>query len=217
MDQAPNQDQPQPAPAPEAQPTVDQSTATAVATGGFSAPATTPISAPVAVVNPGKTLGIVGIVLSFIALAPVGLVLSIVSLVKSSKVGASKTLGIVGVVLNALAILSALMLIPLLFATLAGVQERAKDSSAVSYANEVIDKVENYGYENNAFPSNAADLTGDTAGLSNMDYSVIDGQPTVYSEVGYELCSETKAAVYYYVTSEKSVKSVASDGSDTGC
>ncbi|NCU38332.1 hypothetical protein EOL96_04730 [Candidatus Saccharibacteria bacterium] len=63
---------------------------------------TQPYTAPP--VDNGHTLGIVGLILGVFGIWFVGLPLSIVSIKKAGKVGASKTLGIVGVVLNILAI-----------------------------------------------------------------------------------------------------------------
>ena len=172
-------------------------------------------AAPVA--NPGKVLGIIGIVLGVIGLAPIGLILSIVSLVKSSKAHASKVLGIVGVVLNTLASLALLILIPLTLVTYVGVQERAKNSSGIVYAKDVIRKAEVYNVTTGAYPTSIADFaTVDIAKLTSPDYTVIATTPTSYSEVKYELCPDGRAAVSYYVTSEKAVKTLASDGSD-GC
>lgn len=59
-------------------------------------------SAPAAV--PGKTLGIVGLILAFLA-APLGLILSIVAKVQSKGAGAKNTPATVGIVLSILFIL----------------------------------------------------------------------------------------------------------------
>jgi hypothetical protein len=52
------------------------------------------------VVNPGQTLGIVGLVLAFIA-TPVGLVLSIIGLQKSKKAGMKNGTALAGIVISA--------------------------------------------------------------------------------------------------------------------
>ncbi|QQS21729.1 hypothetical protein IPM09_04395 [Candidatus Saccharibacteria bacterium] len=219
MDQTPNQDQPQPI-EPQAQPEAQsQPVPTPVGAPEFTpAPAPATPTPMVQAENPGKTLGIVGIVLALIGLAPIGLILSIVSLLKSSKAHASKTLGLIGVILNALAVLLMLLLIPVIIVATVGVQDRTKDASALNYANDVVRKAEVYGVENNAYPSSIADFNSNSLSkLTSKEYTVVDGQPTKYNEVGYELCSEDKAVIYYYVTTENTVKAVASDGSGTGC
>ncbi len=51
--------------------------------------------------NPGRTLGIVGLILA-IVVAPVGLILSIVALVKSKKAGMGNGLAVAGIIVGAL-------------------------------------------------------------------------------------------------------------------
>jgi len=52
-------------------------------------------------VNPGQTLGVVGLVLDFIVL-PVGLILSIVALSKSKKAGMTNGVAVAGIVVGAI-------------------------------------------------------------------------------------------------------------------
>jgi hypothetical protein len=90
-----------------------------------------------------------------------------------------KVLGIVGIVLNALALLLLLILIPVGLVATVRVQERAKDSSAETYANTVVTKVEAYGAEQAMFARDTADFANvQTAALSNPEFTVIDSQPT---------------------------------------
>ncbi|RJT95230.1 DUF4190 domain-containing protein [Arthrobacter frigidicola] len=51
--------------------------------------------------NPGRTLGIVGLILA-VVVAPVGLILSIVALVKSKKAGMGNGLAVAGIIVGAL-------------------------------------------------------------------------------------------------------------------
>jgi hypothetical protein len=61
--------------------------------------------------NPGKTLGIVGLVLGFFGpLSLVGLILSIVGLVKSRKVGQPNGVAIAGIIVSALVLLGTIIL-----------------------------------------------------------------------------------------------------------
>ncbi|NTW40852.1 MAG: hypothetical protein HGA44_13390 [Cellulomonadaceae bacterium] len=60
--------------------------------------------------NPGRTVGIAGIVLGILTVWVVGLPLAIVSFVRSSRAGASRVLGAVGVAVNAAAILVSVLI-----------------------------------------------------------------------------------------------------------
>ncbi len=90
--------------------------------------------APVATENPGKTLGIVSIVLSVLLLWIVGLPLGIVSIVKSNKAKASPLLGIIGTVLNVLAIGGSIVVFAIVASILMtatkGIQDKAAQRSA---------------------------------------------------------------------------------------
>lgn len=60
-------------------------------------------AAPAGGEDPGKTMGIIGLILSFLGcLAPVGLIISIVARNKSKKAGHQNTLATVGIVVGAL-------------------------------------------------------------------------------------------------------------------
>ncbi|RCK71140.1 DUF4190 domain-containing protein [Desertihabitans brevis] len=58
-------------------------------------------SPPPTAENPGKTLGVVGLVLAIVA-APIGLILSIVALVQSRRAGMGNGLAVAGIVVGAL-------------------------------------------------------------------------------------------------------------------
>ncbi len=67
--------------------------------------------------NPGRTLGIVGLILAFIpVLNPVGLILSIVALVKSKKAGMGNGIAVAGIIVGALATILLVLAILLLVA-----------------------------------------------------------------------------------------------------
>ena len=67
---------------------------------------------------PGRVLSIVGLVLAFL-IAPVGLIISIVALVKSNKAGQPKGLAIAGIVIGAVVTIFWVILLIVLFAALA--------------------------------------------------------------------------------------------------
>ncbi len=69
--------------------------------------------------NPGRTLGITGLILAFIPfLNPIGLILSIVALVKSRRAGMGNGLAVAGIIVGALATII-LVLVIVLLATVA--------------------------------------------------------------------------------------------------
>jgi hypothetical protein len=59
--------------------------------------------------NPGKTLGIVGLVLAFI-ISPVGLVVSIVGLMKSKKANMSNGIAVAGIVISAISVIAGVLI-----------------------------------------------------------------------------------------------------------
>lgn len=61
--------------------------------------------------NPGQATGIIAIILSFVGLAPFGIVLSVISTVQSKRAKASPTLGVIGIVINTVAMLTLAFLI----------------------------------------------------------------------------------------------------------
>ena len=63
----------------------------------MTTPAPTP--APAAAVVPGKTLGIVGLILAFVA-APVGFIISLVARSQSKKAGVSNTPATAGIIIG---------------------------------------------------------------------------------------------------------------------
>lgn len=62
-------------------------------------------------VNPGKTLGIVGLVLAILQFNVISLVISIIGLVKSKKAGYSNGFAIGGIIISALSIIGFIILI----------------------------------------------------------------------------------------------------------
>lgn len=80
-----------------------------------AAPAPVPVAAASA---PGKTLGIVGLILAFVA-PPLGLILSIVAKVQSRRVNVKNTPATVGIVIGILAIVGYILLIVTVVAGLA--------------------------------------------------------------------------------------------------
>ncbi len=61
-----------------------------------------PLSKSQARVKAGQTTGIIGMLLAFMGLGPIGLTFSIISAVQLTKAGAPKTLSILGIFFNLL-------------------------------------------------------------------------------------------------------------------
>lgn len=77
--------------------------------------------------NPGRTLGITGLILAFIPfLNPIGLILSIVALVKSRRAGMGNGLAVAGIIVGALATIILVLVILLLVAAAPFVGEIAE-------------------------------------------------------------------------------------------
>ncbi|PJJ65227.1 DUF4190 domain-containing protein [Compostimonas suwonensis] len=74
------------------------------------APVPPPNYAPAAPQNPGKTLGIVGFILSFFV-SIVGLVLSIIAMVQSRKAGQSNGFALAGIIISSLALIVTIIVI----------------------------------------------------------------------------------------------------------
>jgi hypothetical protein len=94
-------------------------------------------------VDPGKTLGIVGLVMAFVGLQVVGLILSILGFKKSKAVGIHNTVAKAGIIINSIFIGLALIFIPIMIAiTVAsynGITERANEASSQSTIESTLD------------------------------------------------------------------------------
>ena len=96
-------------------------------TPGYSAaPAApaAPYGSPAGAVDPGKTLGIVGLVLAFLV-APVGLIISIIARVKSKAAGFKNGLATAGIIVSIV-----VMVLYILFGVLIGIGVAAAISEA---------------------------------------------------------------------------------------
>lgn len=101
-----------PAPSPEASeqswqaPVVPQSPAPSAGPSTFAAPPVAPApmvgAAPAGGEDPGKTLGIVGFVMSLLGFGPISMVISIIAKSKSKKAGHSNGLALAGIIISAI-------------------------------------------------------------------------------------------------------------------
>lgn len=84
---------------------------------------------PPTAIDPGKNMGIIGMVLAFV-FPFVGIVLSITSRSKSVKAGYSGGLGLAGIIINSVAILLWSLSLIIAIVVYQGVQERANEAAA---------------------------------------------------------------------------------------
>lgn len=169
--------------------------------------------------NPGQTIGIIGLIFAFVGLAPIGLVLSIISTVKSSSASSSKSLGIVGIILNALGIvLLGFFFFVIVLSAYSGIQYRAEDSATQSNATIVAKHAEAYYAQSGNYPQTIADFERYETSRIDEPINVIAQGPTTTSEVQYKACGITGAKVAYLKTSSTvPVVMFIGSGSSTTC
>lgn len=149
---------------------------------------------------PGQVTGIIGLVLAFVGLAPIGLILSIISVVQASKARASKVLGIVGIVINALGIvLVGLWLALVVFAAYFGVQERAKEAGAQVSVTAVSRSAEAFYTKEGKYPQTIQDFAKyPESTLPESSVAVTNTLPHDSSSVMYQACGDMGAEVVSY-------------------
>lgn len=109
--------------------------------------------------NPGKTLGIVGLVLAFL-MPLIGLILSIIAKNKSKKAGFSNTPAVVGIIVSIVyfVVLLPLFILVSMMAT-SNLQTNTGDTEAQNDINHLYAQIEVYRVDNNgAFPTTLSDL-----------------------------------------------------------
>ena len=154
--------------------------------------------------NDGHVVGIIGLVMAFVFLWPVGIVLSIISIVQAGKAHASKTLGIVGLVLNILGIFASVILVAITVVAYNGIQARAQTSQDHSTANSVARHAEVYYAidEPIQYPADVATFEKYTdSSLSELwsdSVAILDGTNPEPGTVMYKRCSPESAWVSYY-------------------
>ena len=171
-----------------------------------------PTPAAPAASNDGHVVGIIGLVLAFVCLWPIGIVLSIISIVQAGKARASKTLGIVGLVLNILGIFVSVILVAITMVAYSGIQDRAKTSAAQSAANSVSKHAEAYYALSDpaVYPSTIADF--EEYPESSLKYAtsdsitIVEGTAPDTGIITYKQCDAQSAQVSYYnVTTSRDV------------
>ena len=82
--------------------------------------------------DPGKTLGIVGLVLSIRGGGLISLIISIIARNKSKAAGFKNTMATIGIVLSAIGIVVSLLMIPLVMTAYKGIQEETQKQQSQS-------------------------------------------------------------------------------------
>lgn len=188
-------------------------------------------STPASSEDPGKTLGIIGIVLDIIGFSLIGLILGIISRKKSKAAGHPATLGTIAMVLGIVFIVIGVVVggvIALLTITAGqGLQERASQAAAEENAAIVVEKAEIYptfsGNNSLSYPSTIADFekNPESSLKNNPDLTarVTDTTPTDTSTVEYKRCSDGAAQVSYYdpISHHVVIKALGSASSTVAC
>lgn len=168
--------------------------------------------------NPGQTTGILGLIFAFIALAPIGLVLSIISTTKSSKAKASVALGVVGIILNALAIAVFIFFLLIIVASYSKFHDRSAETQSQSNALSVAKLAESYYEEHGNYPQTLADFNRYDSSRIDPSITVVTSGSLDNSEILYRPCGATGARVAYLTSSSTIPVSIyTGTGSKTTC
>jgi hypothetical protein len=126
--------------------------------------------------DPGHGMGIASLVTSILGLGLVGVVLGIIAMNKSKKAGHKNTLGLVGVIIGSISIVAGLAFMVIVLAGFGATKDAAvgfrDDTLAVTRANSLHAKLEEYYNEKNSYPKNisAAEFPGiDATALQDID------------------------------------------------
>lgn len=152
--------------------------------------------------DPGKTLGIVGFIMAFVGLQVVGLILSIVGYDKSKKAGHKNGLAFAGIILNGIATLLVVILLPIItIVAYNGITIKAKTSTGLSAAHEVVLAAESYDADNGGYPGNLSQLKGESTFIDStvkQSSAVITSPPSVSSTIEFYTCGLSGNKIGYW-------------------
>lgn len=153
--------------------------------------------------NPGKTMGIVALVLSVIGFYLIGFILGLVAMSKSKKAGfGMNILGLIAVIWS---VIGTIILVPLTVIVLTNYSSTAStadDISMIANQNALYAKLEEYYMENNAYPEelSASLFPGiDESVLSTPDDKLIEVISVTNSTEADNYEMPTKSAPYQYL------------------
>jgi len=212
--------QPTPSTTPaEAQPFGQQTTPSA-----FPTPAAAPVNQAPAVQgeDPGHTLGIISIVLSFFGLSLIGIILGVVSRKKSKAVGAAGTLGtigmILGIVFTVIGVIAIGVLVAITMTAYSGIQDRQQNSSLAASANRLETKAEYYNAMSNDYPKTLEDFKKYPESTLSED---LDVNSAIYTNtaVTYVYCGTGAAQIVYLgeTADDKVIKGLGTASSTQEC
>lgn len=206
----------------------------------FPAPAVAPVGQPPvhSGENPGQTLGIISIVLSFIGLSLIGLILGIVSRKQSKTVGASTTLGTAGMVIGIVSTVLTVLFFLLVFVpviliaantdtsstnngsdSFSSSEERTSALDLSSQAATIVTKAEAYKAKASDYPQYSWDF-------DKYPESKLDSDTHLYTtlvtnkSVSYLYCEPGAAQVVYYedaTESKLNITALGTAGSTEAC
>lgn len=164
----------------------------------------------VRVEDPGKTLGIVSIVLDVIGFAPVGLVLGVISKKKSRQAGFDGSLGnvgmIIGIIFTIIGVLFVGFLALISVVAYSGIQDRSNDASAQANANAVIEKADIYHTYSGSYPRTVSDFSKyPESTLDDSGTDVITSTPSESTQVKYIYCADGAQVTYFKTSVNKAI------------
>lgn len=160
--------------------------------------------------NPGQATGIIGLVLAFAGLAPVGLVLSIVSTVQSKRAKAPTLLGVLGIIFNSIAALTLAFLITIFAFAMGGyydIQHRGDDANIQASVSMISKKAYAYNAFYDRYPQVISDFeVQKETSLREMDVIVSVHTPEDDHTIQYKACGTGGARVAYILPSDDTLQ-----------
>jgi Tfp pilus assembly protein PilE len=178
---------------PETPSTPEQSTPSAPPPPQFQSSSVT--AAPAQPQNPGKGLAIAGLILAFVPIPLVGLILSIIALVKSLSGSSTRIMAIIGLILNVISAILVAILALIVMVAYNGVQGRAQTQAGLTASYTVQKHVLAYAAENNHLPVTVSEVGNVGTGIT---LGAITSQPADYKTVEYAICNDGDTARFGY-------------------
>tara|TARA_Y100001949_G_scaffold17847_1_gene12687 strand:+ start:390 stop:1028 length:639 start_codon:yes stop_codon:yes gene_type:complete len=163
----------------------------------------TPVAPPTAPTteDPGKTLGIIGLVFAFVGLQLIGLILSIIGHSKSKKAGHKNTVALVGIIINAIFVAIAVIMIPLFIlislASYQGINERASTTAANAAAASVAKEAELFGITTGEYPLTSNDIAEEVPEVTFTSTPLV-AAPEDPATVEFQACSDDGNKIGYW-------------------
>ena len=169
---------------------------------------------------PGKTLGILGFIFAFIFLSGIGLVLSIMSLVKAKRAGRKNGLAIAGIVLNVFSMIFATgLLLAITLATFNGVSSLANTTSAKTSATSVVNQAEAFHTSNFQYPTSYSMISSAVGSSVTQTKTTLTSEPSTPDTIEFYDCGVlgNKVGYWDYSISAVAYTYTAEASSTTSC